>query len=267
MLTTKSLICYYADEALFLCGGKLFMVVKRLNTSNGRLLFVSDVHGEVGVLEKALEVLEFEEGKDNLVCAGDLIDRGSDSVNTMDFFLKDNTGSYHTVLGNHDMFAIDNNHATTCELWVMNGGMWAFQELTQAERDEYATMLSELPVAIEVLHKGYKIGVVHASVPEEFECWGDFVNCLEDGNTDLIQQATWDRTFIEYTKHHKDNHLSGVCATVHGHTPVRKPVMVGNRLHIDTGLVYGKHLTIMEFEGGEFTEYRFDIGGKLIEEA
>jgi len=242
------------------------MIVKRLNTSEGRLLFGSDIHGEISVLKKALHVLGFEDGKDNFVHAGDIIDRGSESLKTLDFFLRDKTNSYHTVLGNHDIFAIDNNDATNCDIWVMNGGMWAFQELTQEERNCYALMLADLPVAIEVIHNGYKLGVVHASVPEEFNSWDEFTECLEEGNPQLVQDSTWDRTFIQHHKYHKDNHLSGVFATIHGHTPVKVPTMVGNRFHIDTGLVYGKYFTIVEFDKGEFEIYKFDMNGELIDE-
>lgn len=83
-------------------------MIKYIETK-GRLLFTTDLHGEIGVLQKALHTLGFTEGVDTLVCAGDLIDRGSNSLGTLDFFVNDETGSYHTVVGNHDVFAIENN--------------------------------------------------------------------------------------------------------------------------------------------------------------
>ncbi|AKO61024.1 NinI-like serine-threonine phosphatase [Pseudoalteromonas phage H101] len=241
-------------------------IVKKVNSTGGRLFFVSDIHGEIDVLLKALFEVGFSFGEDTLVCAGDLIDRGSQSLKTLDWFLiKENSGSVHTVIGNHDLFAIENNHASNCDLWVMNGGTWAFQELLQEERDCYGIMLSELPVAIEVLHEGYTIGVTHASVPQEFTSWEDYKSALEDGNDDLVHETVWDRSFIEHHDYHKDNHLSGVFATVHGHTPVKNPAMVGNRFHIDTGLVYGKYLSLVEFDKGTFTVFKFNIDGRLYE--
>ena len=112
--------------------------------------------------------------------------------------------------------------------------------------------MKTLPYAIEVEHKDKKIGVVHAEVGESYASWEDFLEKLESNNPYCKQDAVWGRDFVEYKDYEEyQKPLEGVDLLVHGHTPVKAPLKVGNRLHIDTGLVYGKHLTIYEIDSEE----------------
>ena len=226
-----------------------------------RLFFVTDIHGELPTLLKALEDLNFSETVDTLVCCGDLIDRGRYSKETAEWFMEkhhDIESNIYTVLGNHDVFAFENNHATNCDNWVMNGGMWAFQDMSEPERRSFGLDMKTLPYAIEISHGDKKIGVVHAGVGESYESWQDFLGKLEDNNPYCKQGAVWDRDFVQYKEYEEyQKPLEGIDLLVHGHTPVKEPLQVGNRLHIDTGLVYGKHLTIYEFDESQF--HNFDL--------
>lgn len=244
-----------------------------MNTSKveakGRLFFTTDIHGELPTLLHGLKELGFNEVEDTLVCAGDLIDRGRYNLETAMHFLTDQTGAYHTVLGNHDCFCFDTtgyNENYAC--WLINGGAWALSKINPNSLGEegihkLADKMKRLPYAIEVSHKGLTYGVVHAGVPEELS-WQEFVASLNDGNTSAKFEATWLRDIVEYRKHYEDNFVKGVDYTIHGHTPVREPTMIANRLHIDTGLVYGKHLTVTEALGeGKFEHHNFNLQEKV----
>lgn len=232
-------------------------LVKKIKTE-GRLFFTTDIHGEIDVLLTGLDNLGFIAGVDTLVCAGDLIDRGSNSMETAMHFINDTTGSFHTVLGNHDCFAFENNTGDDRGLWVINGGMWAFQELNESELISFGEKMSKLPYVIEVEHQGELFGVVHAAVPQDFKSWEEFCAHVNLGNKQLLKEIVWEREFVEYSKC-KDFHkpLEGVKYTIHGHTPVKSPLLVGNRWHIDTGLVYGKCLTIAEVVNGELEFHHY----------
>jgi len=235
------------------------MLYKKINAT-GRLFFVSDIHGELDTLLSGLKELNFNEDTDTLVCAGDLIDRGTNSYNTAKFFLENKVGCYHTVLGNHDVFSFENNTKQNGGLWFANGGQWAFIDMNQTERTLFGDWMKILPYAIEVKHEDTSYGVVHAAVPQEFKSWQDFVECLESGNEAIKQDCTWIREFAEYPNCSDfQKPLEGIDFTIHGHSVIREPLMVGNRLHIDTGLVYGKHLTITEVNKGEFTHHKFEL--------
>ena len=49
----------------------------------GRDFVVGDVHGEFGVLENALEQIQFDFQVDRLFCVGDLIDRGPQTCSVL----------------------------------------------------------------------------------------------------------------------------------------------------------------------------------------
>lgn len=238
------------------------MNVKKIKTS-GRLFFLSDIHGELPTLLHGLRQLNFLVGTDTCIHAGDLCDRGVHSLTTLNHFLDDTTGSFHSVLGNHDCFAFQNHNHLSDEagLWWMNGGQWDFQELDQSERDVLAERVETLPYVIEVEHEGSKYGVVHACVPQDFKSWEEFVGVVDITMSKyLLQSIVWDREYVEF-KQCKDFQipLEGVRYTIHGHTPVKEPLLVGNRWHIDTGLVYGKYLTIAEVVDGELVFHKFDL--------
>ena len=225
--------------------------------SNSRLFFCSDVHGELTFLLDSLNSIGFKVGSDVLIHAGDLVDRGTESFKTARFFCNDNSGSFYSILGNHDMFSINQNY----ELWFLNGGQWILDELpTHEEKLLFSEMMKRLPLIMEVEHKNSTIGVTHACVPYEFENWKDFVEFSKSNiNDGLIEEITWQREFVEYknNKFYTKAFINGVDYTVHGHTVVKEPTFVANRLHIDTGLVYGKYLTIAELVDGQFVFHSF----------
>lgn len=219
---------------------------------DARLFFCSDIHGEISFLLKSLDSLGFKKGKDILVHAGDLIDRGTESFKTAKFFCTDKSGSFHSVLGNHDLFAVEQD----LDNWFFNGGQWILDDLpTHEDKSLFSEMMKQLPFIIEVETQDNLIGVTHACVPYEFENWQDFVKqTVQNPNKGLLHEIVWQREFVEYKDNdfYKNATILGIDFTVHGHTPIKQPLFVSNRLHIDTGLVYGKHLTIAEFKNNQF---------------
>ena len=65
-----------------------------------RHIFVSDIHGDYNKLAKALAGAKFDPNQDTLVCLGDIFDRGSQSLEVLQFLM----GLPHKILiwGNHD---------------------------------------------------------------------------------------------------------------------------------------------------------------------
>lgn len=239
------------------------MTVKTLKVPDtSRVFFVSDLHGEVNSLLTALDKLKFKVGEDYLICAGDLIDRGSESYKTACHFLTDQTGSFHSVRGNHDQFAIE--APTSIPNWNYNGGEWATNSMSHDELENFGDAMGKLPYIIEVEFKGKHIGVVHAEVPPEYKTWEGFLNDLEE-NPIARQRSIWSRDIL-YGRVGNDfeNTLLGIDHTIHGHTVVDNPWVIGNRHYIDTGHVFGQYLTVVEYLGGDdFVYYRLNHEGNL----
>ncbi|MBX2849188.1 MAG: metallophosphoesterase, partial [Acidiferrobacterales bacterium] len=63
---------------------------------------VGDIQGCYDVLARGLDRLNFDQSKDTLLCVGDLVNRGPDSLKVITL-LKSLEKQCITVLGNHDI--------------------------------------------------------------------------------------------------------------------------------------------------------------------
>ena len=76
---------------------------------------IGDVQGCYDELEKLCNKIKFNPNKDQLIFAGDLVNRGAKSLDVMKFCLR-NKNSIRAVLGNHDfylMYLIEHNERNT----------------------------------------------------------------------------------------------------------------------------------------------------------
>lgn len=202
--------------------------------TTGRDLIVGDIHGHFAKLQTWLDGLAFNpDAGDRLFSVGDLVDRGPDSDQALDWLAKP---WFHAVLGNHEDMAID---------WAMgmgdpgnyvaNGGAWNVGN-PQAVRQLYADAFRALPVAVELETALGTVGIVHAGCP--YSDWRLFTTALEKANPDpmerdhLIMMATWSRDRITKMD---DSMVYGVRAVIVGHTPMERMTSLGNTLFIDTG--------------------------------
>jgi serine/threonine protein phosphatase 1 len=90
------------------------------------------------------------------------------------------------------------------------------------------------------------VGIVHAEAPAE---WPILLELLEGHRSisrgirrDLIEVCLWSRDRI--TKR-DGNPIEGVARVYVGHTPLSEPVVLGNVVYVDTGIVYGHALTVI----------------------
>jgi serine/threonine protein phosphatase 1 len=202
------------------------------NTS-GTDFAVGDIHGHFGRLERALESIGFDESRDRLFSVGDLVDRGPESERALKFIEKP---WFHAVQGNHEDMAIryvtpGNRDAYH---YAANGGAWLIGK-TPPEQHEYAIGLADLPYAIEVETAEGLIGIVHADVAGK--TWAEmvekFANVTSNNKLKAItNDCLWCRDRIQTED---QSGVQDVRAVIVGHTPIRRPAILGNVYHIDTG--------------------------------
>ncbi|MCP3681945.1 MAG: hypothetical protein GY861_04570 [bacterium] len=209
-----------------------------------RVFFVGDIHGEITKLNEKLEEVGFDKELDTLISVGDLIDRGEDSLSCLSLIQEP---WFNCVRGNHEQMMVDavlHKKMSYVSHWVQNGGGWYFV-LNQEDKmyaDDLAKLLkSETPYAIELHHKGKKVVVCHADYPEN--------KYTGEVETDHLFNIVWNRSRIEnYNKTGKMGKIEGADMFVFGHTPLRKPTVVGNCAYLDTGAVFNKELTVVSFD-------------------
>ena len=210
------------------------MVVKKLCMNRTGLDFVvGDIHGCFTKVMENLEALGFRPKVDRLICVGDLVDRGDESKDVLEFLRQE---FVHSVLGNHELMIRSYKSKflwPTAERISRLGQDWFF-DLPGRTQAEIVNAFDQLPLMIEIESMGCPTVVVHAEMPgrslqytkEAFER-GD---PTQTGR--MMNVACWGRSRIETMD---DSRVSDVKAVIVGHSGVRELTILGNHYYIDTG--------------------------------
>ncbi|MEW6388588.1 MAG: metallophosphoesterase family protein [Thermodesulfobacteriota bacterium] len=210
----------------------------------GAIYVIGDIHGCLGHLERLLEEVGPDLSRDRLIFIGDYIDRGPDSKGVVDYILRlkercplDNL---ICLKGNHEAMFLDFLQGKDRELFLFNGGLstlreywgeqWRYLEELRLPPDHEAfyrelKLYYELPGYLFV-HGGLKPGVPLEEQVEEDLLWirGEFIASFEDFGRRVI----------------------------FGHTPFKAPLVMPNKIGIDTGAVYGNLLTCLKLPQEDF---------------
>ena len=123
---------------------------------------IGDVQGCYSELNRLLEKVDFDEKRDTLWFCGDLVNRGPESLQTLQF-VKSLGDSAVSVLGNHDLHLLALHHG----VFKVRDTSSLQPVLDSPERDELMAWLQGLPL----LHydKTHKALLVHAGIHPQ---WG-----------------------------------------------------------------------------------------------
>jgi len=205
---------------------------------------IGDIHGNLDLLERLLEKLQPDLSRDQLVFMGDYIDRGPRSQGVVDYVrrLQNLASPDHIIClkGNHETMFLNFMQGRDLELFLFNGGLstlrdywgddWEDQEELVLPLD-HRQFFEELRLYYETeayifVHGGLKPGVPLAEQGEEDLLWirGDFIASMEDFGKKVI----------------------------FGHTPFQRPLVMPNKIGIDTGAAYGNRLTCLRLPQEKF---------------
>jgi bis(5'-nucleosyl)-tetraphosphatase (symmetrical) len=121
---------------------------------------IGDIQGCFDDLLRLLDTLSFNENTDQLWFAGDLVNRGPKSLETLRF-VKSLGSSAVTVLGNHDMHLL----AASCIQKIANKKDALSQVLEAPDRDELIHWLRHRPL----FHHNDDFCLVHAGLPPQWD--------------------------------------------------------------------------------------------------
>lgn len=199
----------------------------------GRDWAVGDIHGCFSRLQADLDLLGFNPDQDRLFSVGDLVDRGPESDQVLEWLDKP---WFFAVTGNHELMTWRRALANPLS-WVQHekhGGQW-LDELSPASQQELGQRLAELPIALEVQTPNGAVGLIHADLPSDD--WLD-VYSLEWCEERLGQVATPEGRSIwvsERLRYMYEAEVANLHALVHGHSLTEQPVRLGNVFFIETG--------------------------------
>jgi serine/threonine protein phosphatase 1 len=227
-----------------------------MKTLKTRLYVIGDVHGRFDLLERMIELINLdikERGHQCLIVTlGDYIDRGPNSREVVDRLLTNPfSGKFIPLKGNHEVL-LENflmNPAGGADWWRLGGwetlksyGIKAKPRMTPRGFTSVATQLRE------------------ALSPQQREFFRSLKTFLTVGDYFLCHAGVRPGTPLELQDEEdllwiRDEFLSSQIdfgkIVVHGHTPVREPHILANRINIDTGAFLTGRLTCVVLEEGE----------------
>ncbi|ALO43059.1 metallophosphoesterase [Pseudoalteromonas phenolica] len=190
---------------------------------------VGDLDGSLSGLQKALIRKGFVEHVDHLICLGDMIDRGSESVQLIQY-LSDINADF--VLGNHEHLMLESiisQDETAMHLWSSNGGAW-HHDVDKAKLDSVCNLFLNSSLSIRLEYRGIEIGLSHTLPPS----WN--WSSPPEKSEGTVESLLWSR---ELFKSQKQSSNIGVNFSIHGHNSTQIPIWIGNTYHIDTNY-YGR---------------------------
>ncbi|MCL4501821.1 MAG: serine/threonine protein phosphatase [Deltaproteobacteria bacterium] len=205
---------------------------------------IGDIHGNLDLLERLMDKLQPDLTLARLIFMGDFIDRGPRSKGVVDYVLRLRNlaplGQVICLKGNHEAMFLNFMQGRDVELFLFNGGIktlkdywgedWEEQEKLVVPPD-HRSFFEELRLYYETeayifVHGGIQPGVPMAEQQEEDLLWirGDFIASMEDFGKKVV----------------------------FGHTPFRQPLLMPNKIGIDTGAAYGNRLTCLKLPEEKF---------------
>lgn len=198
---------------------------------------IGDIHGNLDLLERLLDKLSPDLARTRLVFMGDYIDRGPRSKGVVDYVLRLKNlvppGQVICLKGNHEAMFLNFMQGRDIELFLFNGGLRTLEDYWGENWEEaeelylpvdHRQFFETLPLYYETasyifVHGGLKPGVPLADQADDDLLWirGDFITSMADFGKKVI----------------------------FGHTPFPNPLVMPNKIGIDTGAAYGNRLTCL----------------------
>ncbi len=208
------------------------------------LYAIGDLHGSLESLERLMEKINPDLTRDRLVFIGDYIDRGPQPKGVVNYIIRLKNqappGGIVCLKGNHEAMFLDFLLGAEAGLFLFNGGLSTLQDYWGEDWSnleslvlppDHAQFYQDLQLYYETpdyifVHGGLKPGVPLADQEEEDLLWirGEFITSPEDFGRRII----------------------------FGHTPFKQPLLMPNKIGIDTGAVYGNFLTAVKLPEEEF---------------
>ncbi len=124
---------------------------------------IGDIQGCYAELARLLEACRFDPAQDQIIALGDLINRGPESLKTLQF-LRSLGASFRTVLGNHDLSILARIYSG--EAIQLNPT--ARQIIDAPDAEELLLWLRHQALAIQHTHEDENILMIHAGLPPQW---------------------------------------------------------------------------------------------------
>ena len=255
-------------------------MIKHLSVnSTGRDFVCGDIHGSYSCVIRFLKEINFDETKDRLICAGDLIDRGPQNEECLELLYRP---WFYLVKGNHEEFmhTYFDGIQPGRGWWANNGGIWGIEHKSGLSDQsitvkDAAEMMKDLPYLITVEKRdGKKFHVIHAELAlHDLKCQLSDDDLTEESEVfkSIMSAQTYDGISILWArylfymfykrpitdelitvvknsyKRYRDIFNKNLSPIFSGHTIVRAPIQFFGQTNLDT-MAYASYKGRSEYE-------------------
>lgn len=192
-----------------------------------RWLAVGDIHGCLAQLTVLMELVK-PTSEDRVVFLGDYVDRGPASAGVLDYLIEfaENFPATVFLRGNHEQMFLDYLARQDPAMFLLNGGQQTLDSYRERRiwpvPANHRRFLDSLESFFESDHHIFVHAGLRPGIP-------------------LAEQADFDMLWIRHEFLESD--FDWGKPVVHGHTPLKEPLLGERRIGLDTGCVYGRQLT------------------------
>ena len=197
---------------------------------SGRTIIIGDVHGCIDELEKLLKKTNTDPHRDQILFLGDLVNKGPESEKVFDLFLDLKADA---ILGNHE-------HA----ILKQHRGDWKLAKSYKRLKKEFGKSFERFVDEIETWPAyldTHDFLAVHAGVRPDLPP-------AETQIQELVNMRTWDGEGLDFQNDDDPPWYEFYTAeklVIFGHWAAKEGVTRKNAIGLDTGCVYGKHLSAL----------------------
>jgi serine/threonine protein phosphatase 1 len=197
-----------------------------------KIYAVGDIHGCYDKLIALMDKIDIDFESDILVFLGDYIDRGPQSYEVVEYLANLKAQHSNTVFlkGNHEEMLEKYLNGKDRVTYLVNGGQQTLESYMNRPREE-----DEPPIPRKHLDFYNSLKVFYET--ENYI----FVHAGLKNKVPIERQKTEDLLWIR--KRFIESKYDFGKMVVFGHTPLHEPLMLPNKIGIDTGAVYGNKLT------------------------
>ena len=206
-----------------------------------RIFVIGDIHGCFDKLCALMDKIPLNFNRDQLIFIGDYVDRGSGSLEVVDYLidLKKRVPGTIFLKGNHEDMLQNYLDGSDRFTYLLNGGQRTLDEYLNRPNNpgKYPVPSAHLEF-FDSLHLYYQTAdyiFVHAGLRKK-------VPLESQKKIDLL----WIRDEFLSTNFDFGKRV------IFGHTPFKEPLVQTNKIGIDTGAVYGNRLTCVQLPEIEF---------------
>ena len=211
----------------------------------GKIYAIGDIHGCLDALNRLLDKIGPDPERDRLVFLGDYINRGPDSRGVIDRLISLKRHHPNTIFlkGNHEVMFLDYLKGLSRKLFLHAGGLETLNSYDIDHFDEIYVKKS-VPSA----HVRFFKELVPYWESEDYI----FVHAgFEKGRHPAMQRSEW-LFWADKKRFLRQRFPGGGKIVIFGHFAEDEPIVMEDKVGIDSGAVYGGKLTCLVLPDGLF---------------